>query len=94
MRTQLEYRVLTQGLPLLLPLFTQPDTKLCLLPVKVIKQAVVPWTQWVGCLKALSRFLQLGCQGFFFFNLGRGPRYIVQNEASQTPLKVVFSCGF
>lgn len=70
MRTQLEYRVLTQGLPLLLSLFTQPDTKLCLLPVKVIKQAVVPWTQWVGCLKALSRFLQLGCQVcFYFFHL-------------------------
>ena len=67
MRTQLEYRVLTQGFPLLLPFFTQPDTKLCLLSVKVIKQPVVPWTQWVGCLKALSRFLQLGCQVCFFF---------------------------
>lgn len=70
MRIQLEYRVLTQSLPLLLPLFTQPDTKLCLLSVKTIKQPVMPWSQWVGCLKTLSRFLQLGCQvSFFFFYL-------------------------
>lgn len=65
MRIQLGIRVLTQSLPPL-TLFTQPDTKLCLLSVKTIKQPVMPWSQWVGCLKTLSTVSPVRAVRFLF----------------------------
>lgn len=65
-------------------------SELCRLSVKVIKQSAAPWAQWIGCLKALSLFLQLGCQGFcfvLFFNLlgKRSSLYSADRGFSNSP---------